>query len=32
MDRMVLKQSRKEPEWRQQLARLAANGQRIKMF
>lgn len=32
MDGMVVKQSRKEVEWRQRLARFAANGQQIKLF
>lgn len=32
MDGMVVKQSRKEVEWRQRLARFAASGQGIKPF
>jgi transposase-like protein len=32
MDGMVVKQSRKEVEWRQRLARFAANNQQIKLF
>ncbi|MDM5179223.1 hypothetical protein PO883_18665 [Massilia sp. DJPM01] len=32
MDGMVAKQSRKEVEWRQRLARFAANGQEVKTF
>lgn len=32
MDGMVAKQSRKEVEWRQRLARFAANGQEVKAF
>ncbi len=32
MDGMVVKQSRKEMEWRQRLERLAADGQQIKLF
>lgn len=32
MDGMVAKQSRKEMEWRQRLARFAANGQVVKSF
>jgi transposase-like protein len=32
MDRMVVKQSRKEVEWRQRLARFATRGQEVKAF
>lgn len=32
MDGMLVKQSRKEVEWLQRLARFAANGQQIKLF
>lgn len=32
MDGMVAKQSRKEVQWRQRLARFAANGQEVKAF
>lgn len=32
MDGMVVKQSRKEVEWRQRLARFAANPQEVKSF
>lgn len=32
MDGMVAKQSRKEVEWRQRLARFATSGQQIKSF
>ncbi|MFM9438144.1 transposase-like protein [Janthinobacterium sp. CG_23.3] len=32
MDGMVVKQSRKEVEWRQRLARFAKSGQQIKSF
>ena len=32
MDGMVVKQSRKEAEWRQRLARFAANSQEVKSF
>ena len=32
MDGMVAKQSRKEVEWRQRLARFAAGGRQIKQF
>ena len=32
MDGMVAKQSRKEVEWRQRLARFATSGQQVKFF
>ena len=32
MHGMLVKQSRKELEWRQRLARLAASGEQVKLF
>ena len=32
MHGMLVKQSRKELEWRQRLARLAASGKQVKLF